>query len=83
MVAPMVNPYEPRLSKEESRRIWGKWTVKKKLMYFLSRKFPKLLPYFYRKSFLSGNHGQIDTWLSVSLEKRVSDLNQKPYFFDF
>lgn len=75
MVAPMVNPYEPRLSKEESRRIWSKWTVKKRLMYFLARKFPRLLPYFYRRSFLSGKHGQIESWLSVSLGKRVSPFN--------
>ncbi|GFP81006.1 hypothetical protein PHJA_000243900 [Phtheirospermum japonicum] len=70
MVAPMVNPYEQRLSKEERRRIWGTWTVKKKLMYFLSRKFPRLLPYFYRRSFLSGNLGTIDKWLYLSLEKK-------------
>ncbi|KAI3450519.1 hypothetical protein Pfo_007184 [Paulownia fortunei] len=70
MVAPMVNPYEPRLTKEERRAIWRKWTARKKLMYLLARKFPKLLPYFYRRSFLSGNHGQIDKWLSSSLGKR-------------
>lgn len=75
MVAPMINPYEPILKKDESKRIWGKWTLKRKMMYFLARKFPKLLPYFYRRSFLSGNHGLIDTWLSVSLGKSVSDIN--------
>ncbi|KAH6810422.1 alpha/beta-Hydrolases superfamily protein [Perilla frutescens var. frutescens] len=83
MVAPMVNPYEPRLTKEESRRIWGKWTVKKKLMYFLARKFPRLLPYFYRRSFLSGNLDQIDTWLSVSLGKRDRAVVEDRTFQDF
>ncbi|KAI3461459.1 hypothetical protein Pfo_018122 [Paulownia fortunei] len=83
MVAPMVNPYEPRLTKEERRRIWGKWTMKNKMMYFLARKFPKLLPYFYRRSFLSGNHGQIDTWLSISLGKRDRALIEDRFFEDF
>ncbi|KAL0370066.1 UNVERIFIED_CONTAM: hypothetical protein Sangu_0324700 [Sesamum angustifolium] len=27
MVAPMINPYEPKLTKEERRRIWGTWTI--------------------------------------------------------
>lgn len=74
MVAPMVNPYDSRLTKEESRRIWGKWTLKRRLMYILARKFPRFLPYFYRKTFLSGKHGEIDSWLSVSLAKRVSNF---------
>lgn len=77
MVAPMVNPYESRMTKEERRRIWGKWTIKKKLSYQLARKFPRLLPYFYRKSFLSGKHGQIDKWLSLSLGSRVSRIDWK------
>lgn len=41
-------------------------------MYFLARRFPRFLSYLYRKSFLSGKHGQIDKWLSLSLGKRVS-----------
>ncbi|KAK6138043.1 hypothetical protein DH2020_028207 [Rehmannia glutinosa] len=83
MLAPMVNPYEQRLTKEERRRIWGTWTVNKKMMYFLARKFPRLLPYFYRRSFLSGNHGQIDKWLSLSLGKRDRALVEGRMFEDF
>ncbi|KAL0418175.1 UNVERIFIED_CONTAM: hypothetical protein Sradi_1231000 [Sesamum radiatum] len=83
MVAPMINPYEPKLTKEERRRIWGTWTVKKKLMYFLARKFPKLLPYFYRRTFLSGNHGQIDTWHYLSLGKWDRALVKDRIFEDF
>ena len=41
-------------------------------MYFLARRFPRVLPYLYRKSYLSGKHGQIEKWLSLSLGKRVS-----------
>ncbi|KAK3027344.1 hypothetical protein RJ639_041585 [Escallonia herrerae] len=67
MVAPIVNPYEPSMNKEERRRIWEKWTLRKKLMYFLARRFPRILPYFYRQSFLSGNLAQVDEWLSLSL----------------
>ncbi|CAA3009606.1 hydrolase acyltransferase (alpha beta hydrolase superfamily) [Olea europaea subsp. europaea] len=83
MVAPMVNPYELRMTKEERRRIWGKWTIKKKLSYQLARKFPRLLPYFYRKSFLSGKHGQIDRWLSLSLGSRDRALVEGQMFEEF
>lgn len=72
MVAPMVNPYETRLIKEERRMIWGKFTTRKRIMYFVARRFPKLLAYFYYRSFLSGNHGRLEKWLSLSLGKRVS-----------
>ena len=75
MVAPMVNPYDPSMTKEERRRMWAKWTGKKKLMYTLAKKFPRLLPYFYRRSFLSGKHGQIHKWLSLALGNRVSNLD--------
>lgn len=74
MVAPLLNPYEPSMNKVEKRRTWEKWTSKRKLKYFIARKFPVLLPYFYRLSFLSGNLDQIDNWLSMSLGKRVSNL---------
>lgn len=83
MVAPMINPYEPRLTKEESRRIWGKWPVKRKMMYSLARKYPRLLPYIYRRSFLSGNLEQIDTWLSVSLGKRDRAVVEDSTFQEF
>ncbi|XP_057781745.1 uncharacterized protein LOC131000026 isoform X2 [Salvia miltiorrhiza] len=83
MLAPMVNPYDPRLSKEESRRIWWKWTLKRRLMYILARKFPSLLPYFYRRSFLSGHHGEVDTLLSVSLAKRDRAVVEHRSFREF
>ncbi|KAL3530608.1 hypothetical protein ACH5RR_009930 [Cinchona calisaya] len=83
MVAPLVNPYEPSMTKEEKRRTWAKWTAKKKLMYTLARKFPRLLPYFYCRSFLSGNHGQIDKWLSLSLGSRDRALIEHPLFEEF
>lgn len=75
MVAPMVSPYEPRMTKEEKSKMWKKWTTKKKNMYILARKFPRLLPYFYQRSFLSGVHGQIETRLALSLGIRVSNLD--------
>ncbi|KAL8146255.1 uncharacterized protein LOC141707341 [Apium graveolens] len=83
MVAPMINPYEPGMTKDERRRIWNKWTVKKKIMYILARRFPRLLPYFYHRSFLSGNLGQIDKWLSLSLGKRDRDLIEGQMFQEF
>ncbi|CAL5341050.1 unnamed protein product [Camellia sinensis] len=74
MVAPMVNPFEPSMTKKERYRSWGNWTPRRKLMYFLARRFPSFLAYFYRRSFLSGNHGQIDKWLSLSLGNRASHV---------
>ena len=71
MFAPMVNPYDPSMNKEERRRTWEKWSRKRKFMYFLARRFPTILPLFYRNSFLSGKHDQIDKWLALSLGKRV------------
>lgn len=70
MVAPLLNPYEPSMNKVEKRRTWDKWTLKRKIMYYIARKFPVFLPHFYRRSFLSGNLDQIDKWLSMSLGKR-------------
>ena len=71
LLAPIVNPYEPSMTKEEKRKTWGKWTSKRKFLYILARKFPSLLPYFYSKTFLSGMHGDPETFLSVSLTKKV------------
>ncbi|XP_057956589.1 uncharacterized protein LOC131149842 isoform X1 [Malania oleifera] len=81
--SPMVNPYEPRMTKEEKYRIWNKWPAKRKLMFFLARRFPRFLAYFYHQSFLCGMHGQIERWLSLSLGKRDRALVQKPMFEGF
>ncbi|PON35100.1 Alpha/beta hydrolase fold [Trema orientale] len=83
MFAPMVNPYDPIMSREERRRTWGKWTRRKKFMYFLARRFPRFLAYFYHRSFLSGKHGQIDKWLSMSLAKRDTALIEDPIYEEF
>ncbi|XP_055833864.1 uncharacterized protein LOC129902571 [Solanum dulcamara] len=83
MVAPMVSPYEPRMTKEEKSKMWKKWTTKKKAMYILARKFPRLLPCFYRRSFLSGVHGQIETRLALSLGLRDNALLEHPLFEEF
>ncbi|KAF3454167.1 hypothetical protein FNV43_RR04614 [Rhamnella rubrinervis] len=83
MFAPMVNPYDPLMTREEKRRTWEKWTGKKKFMYFLSRRFPKFLAYFYHRSFLSGKHDQIDKWLSLSLGKRDKALIEDPIYEEF
>lgn len=74
MFAPMINPYDPLMVREEKNMIWGKWTRKRKFMFFLARRFPRILVYFYRRSFLSGRHDQIDKWLSLSVGRRVSLL---------
>lgn len=83
MFAPMVNPYDSFMTKEEKIRIWEKWTQRRKFMYILARRFPKFLAYSYHRSFLSGKHGRIDMWLSLSLGKRVSARYLINTFFDF
>lgn len=83
MFAPVVNPYDPSMTKQERYGMWEKWTFRRKLMYFLARRFPRFLSYLYRKSFLSGKHGQIDKWLSLSLGKRDKALIAEPIFVEF
>lgn len=72
MFAPMGNPYDSSMTKEERHRTWEKWTAKRKMMHVLARRFPSLLPYFYSRSFLSGIQGRIEKWLSLSLGKKVT-----------
>jgi hypothetical protein len=72
MLAPMVNPYESHMTKDEMKRTWEKWLPKRKYMYSLAYRFPKLLSFFYRKSFLPEKHDRIDKQFSLSLGKKVS-----------
>ncbi|KAL4301818.1 hypothetical protein GQ457_10G007110 [Hibiscus cannabinus] len=83
MFAPMVNPYDSLMKRGEKYGTWEKWTRKRKFMYFLARRFPKFLSYFYRKSFLSGKHGQIDQWLSLTLGRRDRALIEDPIYEEF
>ncbi|CAL9040716.1 uncharacterized protein LOC135622492 [Musa acuminata AAA Group] len=83
MFAPMSNPYDSSLNKEEIHKTWDEWTMKRRLMYVLARRFPSLLPYFYRRSFLSGECGQPEKWLSLSLGKKDKSLLEEPVFREF
>ncbi|ESW04170.1 hypothetical protein PHAVU_011G072400 [Phaseolus vulgaris] len=83
MFAPMVNPYDPMMTKEERRRTWNKWTRRRKFLYFLARRFPRFLAFFYQRSLLSGKHGQIDRWLSLSLGRRDKALMEDPIYEEF
>ncbi|XWS28438.1 hypothetical protein CRYUN_Cryun25bG0069000 [Craigia yunnanensis] len=80
MVAPMVNPFDSLMNRGEKYATWEKWTRKRKFMYFLARRFPRSLSYFYQRSFLSGKHGQIDQWLALTLGRRVSDADHYELF---
>ncbi|KAK9126825.1 hypothetical protein Scep_015671 [Stephania cephalantha] len=83
MFAPIVNPYDPSMAKEERYTIWEKWTLRRKLLYFLARRFPGLLTYFYRRSFLSGIHGRLDKSLSLILSRKDKTLVEDPIFEEF
>ncbi|GAV82277.1 Abhydrolase_6 domain-containing protein [Cephalotus follicularis] len=80
MFSPVINPYEPSMTKEEMRRTWKDWLPRRKLMYFLAKRFPKLLSFFYRQSFLSGKLGRIDKWMSLSLGRKDEVLIDEPKF---
>lgn len=75
MFAPMINLDERKMTKEERQKTWEKWVTRRKLMYFFARRFPRLLSYFYRQTFLSGKHGPISKWLAVSLGEKVSTFS--------
>ena len=47
MLAPMINPYDAHITKEETKRTWEKWLPRRKMMYSLTRRFSKLLNFFY------------------------------------
>ncbi|KAE8099535.1 hypothetical protein FH972_017511 [Carpinus fangiana] len=83
MLAPMINPYDRSMTKEEMKRMWENWMPRRKLLYFLARRFPKFLSYFYRQNFLSGKHDRIDNRLFVSLGKRDEFLIDEPIFEEF
>ncbi|CAI9098070.1 OLC1v1034631C1 [Oldenlandia corymbosa var. corymbosa] len=83
MIAPMVNPYDSSMTKEEMSRAWEKWTRRRRWMYHLARRSHKLLNYFYSRKYLSGKHGQIDNWLSLSLGEKDTELIRSPVFEEF
>ncbi|GAV62087.1 Abhydrolase_6 domain-containing protein [Cephalotus follicularis] len=83
MFAPLVNPYDSLMTREEKYKIWEKWTRTRKFMYFLARRFPRFLAYFYYRSFLTRKHRQIDKWLSLSLGKRDRALIEDPIYEEF
>ncbi|KAL5059953.1 hypothetical protein RYX36_031557 [Vicia faba] len=83
MLAPMVNPYESHMTKDEMKRTWEKWLPRRKYMYSLAYRFPKLLSFFYRKSFLPEKHDRIDKQFSLSLGKKDEILVDEPAFQEF
>lgn len=83
MFAPWINPYESSMTKEERSGTWKNWTRKRKFLYYLARRFPKFLGYLYHRTFLSGKHGQINKWLSLSLGKKDITLVKTSDFEEF
>ncbi|XP_020176564.1 uncharacterized protein [Aegilops tauschii subsp. strangulata] len=83
MFAPMANPYDSKMTKDEKRKIWDRWSTKRKLMHILARRFPSLLRLFYHRSFLSGKQGQPESWLSLSTGKKDKTLLEAPTFNTF
>ncbi|KAG4954198.1 hypothetical protein JHK87_039792 [Glycine soja] len=71
MLAPMINPYDAHMTKEETKRTWEKWLPRRKMMYSLTRRFSKLLNFFYRKSLLPEKHDEINKLLSFSPGKKT------------
>ncbi|KAL5546212.1 hypothetical protein UlMin_005899 [Ulmus minor] len=80
LLAPMMNPYEPSMTREERKGTWDNWMSRRKFMYFLARRFPRFLSSYYRGTFLSGNLDRVDKWLSLSLGKKDAILIEEPMF---
>lgn len=79
-VAPLVNPYEPSMTKEEMSNTWGRWDRRRKFMFSIARRFPSFLSSFYRRSFFSGEHGQIEKWFSLTLGNKDKALIENASF---
>lgn len=71
-VAPMINPYESSMTKEETSKTWERWEHKRKLMFSTARRFPRFLSYFYSRSFFSGKHGKLEKCFSLKVGNKVS-----------
>ncbi|GMH23115.1 hypothetical protein Nepgr_024958 [Nepenthes gracilis] len=80
MIAPMINPYEPGMTKKEMSMTWEKWDRRRRMMFYLAKRFPSFLSYYYRRSFLSGKHGEIEKWMSISLGERDKAVIQRRTF---
>ncbi|KAL9228019.1 hypothetical protein vseg_003642 [Gypsophila vaccaria] len=80
LFAPMVNPYDSGMTKEETSRTWERWEKRRKLMFSVARRFPSFLSYFYRRSFFSGKHGNIEEWFSLSLSEKDKALIETSSF---
>ncbi|KAL9264520.1 hypothetical protein AKJ16_DCAP09504 [Drosera capensis] len=80
MFAPMINPYDPSMTKEEMSKTWANWGRKRRLMFFFSKRLPSFLSYFYGRSFLSGSHSKIEELVSTSLgEKDKAVIEEKSF----
>ncbi|KAG0477051.1 hypothetical protein HPP92_013892 [Vanilla planifolia] len=83
MFAPMINPYDYRLNKEDKNKIWEKWTAKRKFVLILAKRFLLFFLTSIGRSFLSGTQGQLEKWLSISLGKKDKALIEGQAFHEF
>ncbi|KAL9235848.1 hypothetical protein vseg_010581 [Gypsophila vaccaria] len=82
-VAPMVNPYDSSMTKEEISKIWERWDSRRKLMFTVARRFPSFLSYFFHRSFFSGKHENLKESFSVSLSEKDEALTRTTSFEEF
>ncbi|GLJ16849.1 hypothetical protein SUGI_0290430 [Cryptomeria japonica] len=82
LIAPMGNPYESDMIKDETRKIWEKWTLRRKLGFILAKRASYFLPYFYKRSLLK-NIYRPDKALSFTLGKKDLALAEQEFFVDF
>ncbi|KAL8092319.1 hypothetical protein AgCh_034571 [Apium graveolens] len=71
------------MTKEERSRTWNNWSYRRKFMYFLGRRFPRFLPYFYHKSSMSAKVTPREKWLSLSLGKKDKAFIEGEMFQEF
>ncbi|KAH9330430.1 hypothetical protein KI387_002538, partial [Taxus chinensis] len=82
LVAPMGNPYDPNMSKDEISRIWEKWTLRRKLGFILAKRASYFLPFFYKLRLLK-KIDRPDKALSFTLGKKDGALTEEEFFIDF
>lgn len=82
LFAPMGNPYDPDMTKDEVRKIWEKWTLKRKLGFILAKRASSFLPSFYKRSFGKAIDHPIKS-LSFTLGKKDGALVEQDLFIDF
>eukprot|EP00252_Welwitschia_mirabilis_P001051 TRINITY_DN11019_c0_g1_i1.p1 TRINITY_DN11019_c0_g1~~TRINITY_DN11019_c0_g1_i1.p1 ORF type:complete len:540 (+),score=95.47 TRINITY_DN11019_c0_g1_i1:73-1692(+) len=82
LLAPMGNPYDPHMSKDEIRKIWEHWSFWRKLGFILAKRAASFLPSFYKRNYLTSVENLVRAQ-SFTLGKKDAALVELDFFIDF